>query len=140
MAAILLVDDSGYARRIMRKALESGQHDVMEADGGMAAIEAYYLHRPDVVLLDLTMEDLGGLEVLKQLRQMNPDVRVIVVSADVQATTEGIVREAGATAFLGKPVAPATAGISTARIVMNRNDMWHPLGIRGSQGSNAGCR
>ena len=106
MADILVVDDSGYARRIMRKALESAQHTVLEADGGMAAIEAYYLHHPDVVLLDLTMEDLGGLEVLKQLRQMNPDARVIVVSADVQATTEGIVRDAGATAFLGKPVAP----------------------------------
>lgn len=106
MADILVVDDSGYARRLMRKALESAQHNVREADGGMAAIEAYYLHHPDVVLLDLTMEDLGGLEVLKQLRQMNPDARVIVVSADVQATTEGIVRDAGATAFLGKPVAP----------------------------------
>lgn len=106
MADILVVDDSGYARRIMRKTLESARHNVLEADGGMAAIEAYYLHHPDVVLLDLTMEDLGGLEVLKQLRQMNPEARVIVVSADVQATTEGIVREAGATAFLGKPVAP----------------------------------
>jgi two-component system chemotaxis response regulator CheY len=106
VADILVVDDSGYARRIMRKTLESARHNVLEADGGMAAIEAYYLHHPDVVLLDLTMEDLGGLEVLKQLRQMNPEARVIVVSADVQATTEGIVREAGATAFLGKPVAP----------------------------------
>ena len=106
MGIVLVVDDSGYARRIMRKTLEAAQHSVLEADGGIAAIEAYYLHHPDIVLLDLTMEDLGGLEVLKQLRQMNPDVRVIVVSADVQSTTEGIVREAGAFAFLGKPVTP----------------------------------
>jgi two-component system, chemotaxis family, chemotaxis protein CheY len=105
VAVIMVVDDSGYARRIMRKTLETAQHSVLEADGGIAAIEAYYLHHPDIVLLDLTMEDLGGLEVLKQLRQMNPDVRVIVVSADVQSTTEGLVREAGAVAFLGKPVA-----------------------------------
>jgi two-component system, chemotaxis family, chemotaxis protein CheY len=105
MALILVVDDSGYARRIMRKNLESAQHEVLEADGGMAAIETYFLKRPDVVLLDLTMEDLSGLEVLAQLREINHDVRVIVVSADVQSSTAGIVREAGATRFLGKPVA-----------------------------------
>ena len=89
----------------MRKNLEAAQYNVIEADGGIAAIETYYLQRPDVVLLDLTMEDLGGLDVLKRLREINPEARVIVVSADVQASTEGIVRDAGATAFLGKPVA-----------------------------------
>ena len=116
MAVVLIVDDSSYARRMMRKNLEAAQHEVLEADGGMSAIETYFLKRPDVVLLDLTMEDLSGLEVLKQLRQMNPDVRVIVVSADVQSSTEGIVREAGAARFLGKPVATSEllAAIETA--------------------------
>ena len=105
MAVILVVDDSAYARRIMRRNLEAAQHEVIEAEGGVAAIEAYFLRRPDVVLLDLTMEDLGGLEVLKQLRAMNEDVRVIVVSADVQSSTSDIVRDAGATRFIGKPAA-----------------------------------
>jgi two-component system chemotaxis response regulator CheY len=78
---------------------------VVEADGGMAAIESYFLRRPDVVLLDLTMEDLSGLEVLRKLREMDANARVIVVSADVQSSTEDLVREAGADSFLGKPVA-----------------------------------
>jgi len=105
VAVILVVDDSAYARRLMRKNLEAAEHEVVEADGGMAAIESYFLRRPDVVLLDLTMEDLSGLEVLRKLREMDADARVIVVSADVQSSTEDLVREAGADSFLGKPVA-----------------------------------
>jgi two-component system, chemotaxis family, chemotaxis protein CheY len=106
VALVLVVDDSSYARRIMRKNLEAAQHEVIEADGGMAAIETYFLKRPDVVLLDLTMEDLSGLEVLHKLREMNPNVSVIVVSADIQSSTTDLVKEAGATSFIGKPAAP----------------------------------
>jgi two-component system, chemotaxis family, chemotaxis protein CheY len=116
VAAILVVDDSAYARRLMRKNLEAAQHQVYEADGGIAAIESYFLRRPDVVLLDLTMEDLSGLDVLRKLREMDNNARVIVVSADVQASTEDLVREAGGNAFLGKPVAAEhlLAAIDTA--------------------------
>lgn len=103
MAVILVVDDSSYARRVMRKNLEAAGHEVLEADGGMAALETYFLKRPDVVLLDLTMEDLSGLDVLKKLREVNPDVRVIVVSADIQSSTNEMVRDAGAAKFIGKP-------------------------------------
>ena len=105
VALILVVDDSAYARRLMRKNLEAAQHEVIEADGGMAAIEAYFLRHPDVVLLDLTMEDVGGLDVLRKIKEMDSNARVIVVSADIQSSTEEIVRAAGALAFLGKPVA-----------------------------------
>lgn len=107
MATILVVDDSSYARRVMRKHLESAGHKVLDADGGIAALETYFLERPDVVLLDLTMEDLGGMEVLRQLREMNSNVVVIVVSADIQSSTEEMVRAAGATRFMGKPAAPS---------------------------------
>jgi two-component system, chemotaxis family, chemotaxis protein CheY len=104
MAQILVVDDSGYARRTMRKTLEGAAHSVTEANGGMAAIECYYLNRPDLVLLDLTMEDVGGFDVLRQLREIDPAARVIVVSADVQQSTAKLVEAAGGSRFLGKPV------------------------------------
>jgi two-component system chemotaxis response regulator CheY len=105
VALILVVDDSAYARRLMRRNLEAAQHEVIEADGGMAAIEAYFLRRPEVVLLDLTMEDVSGLDVLRKIKELDTNARVVVVSADVQSSTEDLVRAAGALAFLGKPVA-----------------------------------
>ena len=104
MATIMIVDDSNYTRRTHRRIVESAGHVVHEASTGMAAIESYFVHRPDVVLLDLTMEDMGGLEVLEQLRALDAGARVIVVSADVQRSTTQLVAESGAKRFLGKPV------------------------------------
>lgn len=104
MAVILIVDDSNYTRRTHRRIIESDGHTVHEAVSGMAAIEGFFLHRPDLVLLDLTMEDMGGLEVLQKLREVDAGARVIVISADVQRSTAQLVAQSGALRFLGKPV------------------------------------
>lgn len=106
MASIMIADDSGYTRRTHRRILESEGHVVHEAASGMAAIEGYFVHRPDVVLLDLTMEDMSGLDVLARLREMEANARVVVISADVQRSTAKLVADAGALRFLGKPVSP----------------------------------
>lgn len=101
---LLLVDDSGLARRSLRSMLESEGYEVVEAEDGMAAIERYFLERPDVVMLDLVMKGMYGLEVLTKLRELDPAARVIVVSADVQRSSHQLVEAAGASAFLSKPV------------------------------------
>lgn len=107
MATVMIVDDSGYTRRTHRRILESAGHAVLEADTGMAAIESFALNRPDLVLLDLTMTDMSGLQVLEKLREISGDARVVVVSADVQRSTATLVTDSGAMRFLGKPVTPA---------------------------------
>jgi two-component system chemotaxis response regulator CheY len=104
MATIMIVDDSNYTRRTHRRIVESDGHVVHEAASGMAAIESFFVHHPDLVLLDLTMEDMSGFDVLEKLRALDAEARVIVVSADVQRTTAKLVAEAGAVRFLGKPV------------------------------------
>ena len=106
MATILVVDDSGYARRLLRRTLEGAGHAVLEAPSGMAGLESYAIHQPDVVMLDLTMDDMGGLEVLQRLQEMDAAVPVIVVSADVQRSTTRLVEQSGAFRFLGKPAEP----------------------------------
>jgi two-component system chemotaxis response regulator CheY len=101
---ILIVDDSSLARRRARAILEGGGYDVIEADDGIAALERYFVERPDIVMLDLVMKGMYGLEVLAQLRQMDPDARVIVVSADVQTSSHQMAEEGGAAGFLVKPL------------------------------------
>jgi two-component system chemotaxis response regulator CheY len=101
---MLLVDDSGLARRGMRTILESAGFDVVEATDGIVALEQYFLEKPDVVILDLVMKGMYGLDVLTKLREMDPAARVIVVSADVQESSQQLVRAAGASGFLTKPV------------------------------------
>jgi two-component system, chemotaxis family, chemotaxis protein CheY len=107
MALVLVVDDSQYARRVHGRVLQSGGHEVVEAASGAEAIEAFALRSPDLVVLDLTMADMGGIEVLAKLKELNADARVVVVSADVQRSTGDLVADAGAVAFLGKPADPA---------------------------------
>lgn len=103
---VLLVDDSALARRSARRALEHAGYDVVEAEDGLSALERYALDKPDVVLLDLVMKGMYGLEVLAKLRELDPAARVIVVSADVQTSSHDLVRDAGGVAFLNKPVEP----------------------------------
>lgn len=106
MARILVVDDSSYARGRLRQTLEAHGHTVYEASSGMEALEGFVINPPDLVMLDLTMADLGGLEVLERLREIDPEVKVIVVSADIQRSTGKMATEKGAKRFLGKPADP----------------------------------
>lgn len=102
-AKIMVVDDSALSRRTMRRILESGGYEIVEADDGMSALELYFLEKPDVVFLDLVMKGMYGLDVLMKLREMDADARVIVASADIQSSTRTMVEEAGARAFINKP-------------------------------------
>lgn len=102
-AKVLIVDDSGLARRNLRQILEPAGYEVVEADEGLVALERYFLDKPDVVLLDLVMRGMHGLEVLKKLRELDPAARVLVVSADVQSSSHALAEEAGAKGFINKP-------------------------------------
>jgi two-component system chemotaxis response regulator CheY len=104
MKSILIVDDSALARRRARSILEGEGYQVTEAVDGISALETYYLARPDIVLLDLVMKGMYGLDVLTKLRELDGSAKVIVVSADVQQSSHDLVSEAGATGFLTKPL------------------------------------
>ena len=83
--------------------LEGGGHTVEEAANGNDALERYFLKKPDLVLLDIVMEGLSGLEVLPRIKEMDPDARVVVASADVQSSTRVEAQAAGAIGFINKP-------------------------------------
>lgn len=100
---VLIVDDSALARRNLRQILESVNYEVAEAEDGLSALELYFLDKPDVVLLDLVMRGMYGLDVLEKLRQLDPLAKVVVVSADVQTSSQQLVDQAGAKAFITKP-------------------------------------
>jgi DNA-binding response OmpR family regulator len=102
---VLLVDDDAGIRRAVAAGLELEGFAVLAASGGRAALEAAARRRPAVVLLDLTMPDLDGLEVLRELRGRGDDVPVCVLSArdEVDDRVRGL--EAGADDYVVKPFA-----------------------------------
>lgn len=103
MAKILVVDDSNLSRRVSRRILESAGHAVTDVADGLAALERYALDHPDLVLLDVTMAEMGGLEVLTQLRAMDPRAVVVMATADVQSSTRTLAQAGGASGFVVKP-------------------------------------
>jgi len=101
---ILLVDDSALARRSVRQMLEGAGYEVAEAEDGLIALERYFLAKPDLVILDLVMNGMMGLDVLQKLHEMDPKVIAIVVSADIQHSSREMAVAGGARDFLNKPV------------------------------------
>ena len=121
---LLLVDDSAMARRSMRTILEDNGFDVVEAEDGMVALEKYFVEKPDLVMLDLVMKGMYGLDVLTKLRELDPAARVIVVSADVQSSSQELVQAAGASGFIVKPVDRAHL-IRVVRGVLKGGAEWN---------------
>jgi two-component system, chemotaxis family, chemotaxis protein CheY len=102
---LMLVDDSSAQRHIIRRRLGIGDEVevVAEASGGREAVALYERVKPDVVLLDLVMPDMGGEEVLEAILAMDPSARVVIVSS--MGTDAAIERclDLGARSFLQKP-------------------------------------
>jgi two-component system chemotaxis response regulator CheY len=101
---VLIVDDSSMSRRIVRGFLENAGHQVTEAADGMAALERYSVDKPDLVLLDMVMSGMYGIQVLQKLREIDAQAKVIVTTADIQTSTRTLAEEAGSRGFVTKPI------------------------------------
>lgn len=123
MTKVLLVDDSGLARRSTRRVLEEAGYTVVEAEDGLSALERFAVEKPDVVLLDLVMRGMYGLDVLARLRELDPAARVVVVSADVQTSSRDLVQAAGAAGFINKPASPGQV-VEMVEQVMKGTAPW----------------
>ncbi|MGO9740678.1 MAG: sigma-54-dependent transcriptional regulator [Roseiarcus sp.] len=100
---VLVIDDDQNMRWVMRNVLSDAGFDVAEAEAGRIGLEVAARRRPQTVLLDMRMPDLGGEEVLKRLRLFDPDLPVIVVTAHGSISSAvGVTRE-GAFDFITKP-------------------------------------
>lgn len=122
-AHILIVDDSGFARRTLRQMLESAGNTIEEAKDGHEALERYFLRKPDLVMLDMVMEGLNGLEVLTKLRELDPDARVVIATADIQSSTRAEAQAAGASGFVCKPFEREHV-LKTASTILDGGVVW----------------
>jgi CheY-like chemotaxis protein len=105
MTKVLVVDDSSMMCLLLRKMLAARGYHVIEARDGPTAVRQYTNERPDVVVLDLNLEDMSGIEVLERLRHIDGAPRVILASAESEATVRAQNQLTQAYAFLSKPFA-----------------------------------
>lgn len=104
MAKVLIVDDAIFMRMTIKKILEENGHSMVgEAITGVEAIEKFAELKPDVVLLDISMPEMNGLEALKRIRILDPKAQVIICSALGQQDFVASAIENGAKDFIVKP-------------------------------------
>lgn len=103
MKKVLIVDDSLISRRMIRQLISKHNFEIDEAKSGTEALEKIHSEKYDIIFLDLLMPDISGVEVLEKIKEENLELKVIVISADIQETTKAKCKELGAFAFLNKP-------------------------------------
>jgi CheY-like chemotaxis protein len=103
MGLILITDDAAFARRMIRKAVEAGGHQVIEAGNGQECLDMVALHSPDCIMTDLLMPEMDGFALLKALGAKGSKIPVIVLSADIQDSARQKCEDLGAFMMLKKP-------------------------------------
>lgn len=116
MARVLVADDSAFVRTQIVKLVHALGHETAEAADGAEAVSVFERWHPDLVLLDITMPEMDGLEALRRILRTDPEAAVVMVSA---LAANRVVMDAlsiGAKDFLAKPIDPD----KLARIIESR--------------------
>jgi two-component system chemotaxis response regulator CheY len=104
MPRVLVIDDAEYARDILKKILLSGGYEIAgEAGDGEAGVSEFSRTNPDIVIVDMVMPKLNGLETIRAIKKINPDAKILVISADGQAAHIEEAVKAGALSYINKP-------------------------------------
>ena len=107
MAKILTVDDAAFMRKVIKDTLsKAGYTEIFEAEDGAMAVEKYNEIKPDLVLMDITMPNMDGLEALKAIRAKNSAANVVMCSAMGQEAMVIDAIQSGARDFIVKPFKP----------------------------------
>ena len=101
---LLIVDDSLFMRHFIKTAISKIEiEEIIEAEDGYEAIEMYRKHKPELVLLDINMPNMNGIDALKAIREFDPKAKVIMISSMRNQRLVSETKTLGAFAFMQKP-------------------------------------
>jgi two-component system invasion response regulator UvrY len=125
---LLLVDDHAVVRSGFKVLLQTWDDvDVVaEANSGEEALPLYTLHRPDVVVMDIAMAGMGGIEASKRLLALDPQARILALSAHEDSSYAKRALQAGALGYLSKRTAPEVL-IDALRMVARHQRFIDPI-------------
>jgi two-component system chemotaxis response regulator CheY len=119
VATILIVDDDAFVRSLLRDVLEGRGHSLLEAEDGREALEMLGSRVPQLVLLDLFMPRLSGMEALTVMRERWPSAPVLVISSLDSERLVAQAMEAGAVGYITKPFHPVEITSAVDRALAN---------------------
>ncbi len=118
MAKVLVVDDAAFMRLNIKQMLVSEGHEMVgEASNGIEAVAVYPQVKPDVVLMDITMPEMNGIEALKRIKVLDPSSKVIMCSAVGQQVMVAEAVKNGAETFIVKPFTKETLMAAIEKVV-----------------------
>ncbi len=105
---IMHVEDNEYNRKIVRNLLSKNNYELMEAHNGEAALEALARRRPDLILMDVQLPKLSGLEVTRMIRANSTlaHIPVIAITSFALSGDDRLALEAGCNGYISKPFRP----------------------------------
>ncbi len=104
MSKIMLVDDAAFMRMMLKNTLtQAGYGDFVEAQDGAEAVSKYDVEKPDLVIMDITMPNMDGLQALKKIREADPSAKVVMCTAMGQESMVVDAIKSGAKDFVVKP-------------------------------------
>jgi two-component system cell cycle response regulator DivK len=105
---IMHVEDNEYNRKIVRDLLSKNKYELMEAHNGEAALEALASRRPDLILMDVQLPKLSGLEVTRMIRANSTlaQIPVIAITSFALSGDDRLALEAGCNGYISKPFRP----------------------------------
>ena len=127
MKTVLIVDDEPAIVQLVRITLETARVRVLEASDGATAIDRAVGHRPDLILLDVDLPDLSGLEVCRRLKGEEAMAQTKIVMLTAAAQQDDIARglAAGADQYLTKPFSPLRL-LTLVEQLAPATDPWQP--------------
>lgn len=104
MAKIMICDDAAFMRMMIKDILTKNGYEIAaEAENGAVAVEKYSDAKPDLVLMDITMPDMDGIQALKKIKEIDPNANIIMCSAMGQQAMVIEAIQSGAKDFIVKP-------------------------------------
>lgn len=104
MAKIMICDDAAFMRMMIKDILTKNGYEIAaEAENGAVAVEQYPDAKPDLVLMDITMPDMDGIQALKKIKEIDPNANIIMCSAMGQQAMVIEAIQSGAKDFIVKP-------------------------------------
>jgi len=103
---ILIVEDDRISQKMVRDALQAGGYETEEADSGEAALQKAAELTPDLILMDIRLPGIDGLETTRRLKAdpQTADIPVVAVTAHAMPEDESMIRDAGCEAYMPKPL------------------------------------
>jgi two-component system, NtrC family, sensor kinase len=115
MTKLLIIDDEAGIRKVLSLSLASDGYDVLTAPGGEEGIELFEKESPSIILTDIKMPGMDGIEVLKQIKEQSPDSEVVMITGhgDMDLAIEAL--KLDASDFLNKPIKDAALSVALKR-------------------------